>query len=64
MHSFPMNPDWPVRSEQPDALNPLYLRYDDVHLSTQFPQCVHQLLRIFVNSNPASIHKDFCGTEQ
>lgn len=40
-----------------------YLRHNDVHLSPEFSQSVHQLLGIFVNSNPASIHKDLCGTK-
>lgn len=40
-----------------------YLRHNDVHLSAQFPQSVHQLFGIFVDSNPAAIHKDLGGTE-
>lgn len=41
-----------------------HLRHNDVHLSPQFPQCVHQLLWIFMNTHPATIHKNLSCTER
>lgn len=60
----PVKPGWCARSEEQPEVSNRYLRHNDVHLSTEFPQRVHQLLGVFVNSNPASIHKDLCGAEQ
>lgn len=41
-----------------------YLGDDDVHLPAEFPQRVHQLFRIFVDSDPTAIHKDLSGTKK
>lgn len=40
-----------------------YLRHDNVHLSAELSQCVHQLFRIFVDSDPAAVHKDLSSTK-
>lgn len=40
-----------------------YLGHDDVHLSAQFPQSVHQLFGIFVDSDPAAVDEDLGGAE-
>lgn len=41
----------------------IYLGHDDVHLPAELPQCVHQLFGIFVDSDPAAVHKDLSGTK-
>ncbi len=38
--------------------------HNDVHLTSQFLQGVHQLIRIAMNSNPTSIHEDLRCTER
>ena len=40
----------------------LYLRYNDVHFSSQLPQRWHQLFGISVDTNPTAIHEDLRGT--
>jgi len=35
---------------------------NDVHLTTKLLQSVHQLFRVTVNADPATIHKDLCCT--
>ena len=42
-----------------------YLRYNDVHLSSQLPECAHKLIWITVNSHPTAIHKNLgCTTRK
>lgn len=38
------------------------LRHDDVHLSPQPPECIHELLRLPMDAHPAAIHKDLGST--
>lgn len=41
-----------------------YLRYNDVHLSPQLPECAHKLIWITVNSYPTAIHKNLGCTKR
>ena len=39
-----------------------YLRYNDVHLTSQFFQGVHKLFWVPMYADPTTIHKNLCGT--
>uniref|UniRef100_A0A2M4B2E6 Putative secreted protein n=1 Tax=Anopheles triannulatus TaxID=58253 RepID=A0A2M4B2E6_9DIPT len=39
--------------------NHRYLRHDNVHLATQLPQRCHQLLRVAMDTDPATVDEDF-----
>lgn len=39
-----------------------HLRHDDVHLTSELLQGVHQLFWVSMDTYPAAVYKDFCGT--
>ena len=46
-----------------DAIMRLYLRHNDIHLSSKSSQCDNQLLWFAMNPNPTTIYKYFCCTK-
>lgn len=41
----------------------IYLRYNDIHLTSELAKCHDELLWVTMNTNPASIDKNLCCTE-
>ena len=41
-----------------------HLGHDDIHLTSQPPQRVHQVLRLLVDAHPTAVHKDLGRTSR